>query len=118
MLTRSWARLGRTRDWIRRRGTPSQAWSGASWALLVLWAFLLASFVVHMVLPQFSVGKLAGLVAIFGLLALISLGLLLLVGLLSKVSLRYRAALLLLLPPLVIFLPMVWAQRAWRSPRE
>ena len=56
--------------WITRVCTPSAAgWAGATWALVAVWGLLVIAFLGHEVAPQFSVGKLAGLLTMVGALA-------------------------------------------------
>ena len=95
--------------WIVRVCTPSAAgWTGATWALVAFWGFLLASLLVHDVLPQFSIGKLAGLAAIAAALALAALGGLLVLRILALLTPGYRLALALAAPASVMLLRGVW----------
>ena len=103
----TWARSAG--QWIRRAVTPSEAgWAGATWALVAFWGFLFVSFLLHDVVPQFSVGKLAGLIAMLGSLVLAGLGGLLVFRLLAMLRPGYRAALALAVPPTVMLLLGVW----------
>lgn len=115
-MRRIWAKakagLKQAGRWIARVCTPSNAaWSAATWALVAFWAFLIASFLFHDVIPRFSLGKLAGLVVTFGFFALIGLAALLLVRLLGLLTLSYRFALALAVPPTLLFLMFVWDKK-------
>ena len=95
--------------WLRRVFSPSDsAWTAAAYALLILWGLLLGSFI-------FSDGAMAstwesilGLTVLFGFMALASLALLFTVWLLGALKLRYRAALLLCLPPISLVVLLSW----------
>lgn len=102
-----WARAARR--WTVRAITPSPAgWAGATWALVAFWGLLFVSLLAQDVLPQFSVGKLAGLVVMLGALVLAGLGGLLVLRLFTLLRPGYRAALALALPPTAMLLLGVW----------
>jgi hypothetical protein len=112
IVARAVAGLKQAGGWIARVCMPSDAaWAGATWALVAFWGVLIVSFLLHDVLPRFSIAKLAGLIGFFGLLAVIGLGAVLLVRLLSLLRPRYRLALALALPPAVLFLMAVWDKK-------
>ena len=92
--------------------TPSkEAWSSAAGALLGLWVALFAAFALGMVLPHFSIEKLAGLVVLFAFLALVSAGLLLVVKLLAASQPQYRRVLLLVLAPTLLVAMLDWGPK-------
>jgi uncharacterized membrane protein len=97
------------RRWIVRACTPSDAgWAGAAWGLIGLWLVFILSFVLHDVLPDFAIGKAAGLMAMLGALAFAGLGALLTLRLLNLLRPGYRLGLALTVPPLVVLLMAVW----------
>jgi dienelactone hydrolase len=97
------------RRWIVRACTPSDAgWAGAAWGLIGLWLMFILSFVLHDVLPDFAIGKAAGLMAMLGALAFAGLGALLTLRLLNLLRPGYRLGLALTVPPLVVLLMAVW----------
>lgn len=109
MVTKARAGLKQAARWIARVCTPSEAaWSGASWALLAFWAFLIVSFLLAYVAPHAGLGNFVGVLATFGAFALIGMAVVLLAGLIARLRWRYRLALALALPPAVMFLMSVW----------
>ena len=77
-MKRTLARLKPAWRWIARVCTPSDAaWNGAAWGLIGFWVFIVLSFLLHDVVPDFAVGKVAGLAAMLGALVLAGLGALL-----------------------------------------
>ncbi|MFI4975731.1 MAG: alpha/beta hydrolase family protein [Caulobacterales bacterium] len=93
---------------VRRTLSPSRAaWSAAALALWALWAVLFLWFVFSVVLPHFSVGKVAGLAGLFAALALISAVLLCIVELLAAPTRAFRVALLFAFPPTALLLALL-----------
>ncbi len=101
-------RLDRTRRWLRQLGTalePSDlAWRGATTALVLVAALVLAGAFANDVLQDFAVEKLAAFaVWIVALLAAGALGLLVLAWI-QRLPRRFRWSLLLFAPLVVLFL--------------
>ena len=97
--------------WLRSVFSPSDsAWTAAAFVLLTLWGLLLVSFIFVNGAAVFTWESMVGLTGLFGLMALASGVLFLTVWFLGALKLRYRAALLLCLPPisLVLFLSWGW----------
>jgi dienelactone hydrolase len=108
-MKRILARLKPAWRWIARVCTPSDAaWTGATWGLIGFWVFIVLSFLLHDVLPDFAVGKVAGLAAMVGALVLAGLGALLALMVLNLLRPGYRLALALALPLTVMTLINVW----------
>jgi hypothetical protein len=100
--------LNVARRGLHRAFAPSErAWTAAAWALLVLWGLLLVSFVFSDG-AKFTWESVLGLTVFFGLMALASAALLLTASLLGALKPRYRAALLLCLPPISLVLLLTW----------
>jgi Chlorophyllase len=98
--------------WLRRVFSPSDsAWTAAAYALLTLWGLLLVSFIFSDGATVFTWESMLGLTGLFGLMALASVALLLTVWLLGALKLRYRAALLLCLPPISLVLLLSWGPK-------
>jgi dienelactone hydrolase/cytochrome c oxidase subunit IV len=115
-MKRMWARakagLKQAGRWIARVCTPSEAaWSAASWALLAVWGFLILSFLLQYVVPRFGLGNLLGVAVTFAVFALIGLGVVLAARVLALLRPRYRLALGLVVPPLVMLLMNVWDKK-------
>jgi dienelactone hydrolase len=108
-MKRVLARLKPAWRWVVRALTPSDAaWSGAAWGLIGFWAFIFLSFLLHDVVPDFAVGKLAGLAAMLGALVLAGLGALLALRVLNLLRPGYRLGLALALPLTAMVLINVW----------
>jgi len=98
--------------WLRRVVSPSDsAWTAAAYALLTLWGLLLVSFVFSDGATEFTWESTLGLTVLFGLMALVSVALLFTAWLLGALKLRYRAALLLCLPPISLVLLLSWGAK-------
>jgi hypothetical protein len=105
-------RLKSAGNWVRRVLSPSgPAWTAAAYSLLTLWALLFASFFFSDGAFNFTWELLLGLTTLFGLMALASVALLLTAWLLGALKLRYRAALLLCLPPISLVLLLSWGAK-------
>ena len=112
IVSKTKAGLKQAARWIVRVCTPSEAaWSGATWALLAFWAFLIVSFLLAYVAPHAGLGNFVGVLATFGAFALIGLGVVLLASLIARLRWRYRLALALALPPALMFLMSMWAAK-------
>jgi hypothetical protein len=99
-------------QWLRRVFSPSDsAWTAAAYALLTLWGLILASFFFSDGATQFTWESMLGLIGLFGLMALASVALLLTAWLLGALKLRYRAALLLCLPPISLVILLSWGSK-------
>lgn len=99
--------------WLRRVVSPSDsAWTAAAYALLTLWGLLLVSFIFSDGATEFTWESALGLTVLFGLMALVSVALLFTAWLLGALKLRYRAALLLCLPPISLVLLLSWGAKA------
>jgi hypothetical protein len=109
-MTLNW--LKTAGKWLRRRFSPSDtAWTAASYALLTLWGLLLVSLFFGDGAAGVTWESALGLAAIFGLMAAVSVALLLIGWLLGALKLRYRAALLLCLPPISLVLYLCWGAK-------
>ncbi len=98
--------------WLARALTPSDAaWSGATWGLVGFWVFIALSFLLHDVLPDFAVGKVAGLAAILGALGAAGLGALFALRMLNLLPSSYRLGLALALPLTAMILINVWDKK-------
>jgi hypothetical protein len=105
-------RLTNAGKWLRQCFSPSDsAWTAASYALLTLWGLLLLLFLFSDGLAQVTWESILGLATLFGLLALVSVALLLTGWLLGALKPRYRAALLLCLPPFSLVLYLSWGAK-------
>jgi hypothetical protein len=110
-------RLKAAAGWLGRVLTPSApAWSAAAWTLFILWGVLAASFLFSEGAPSWEMAL--GVAGLYVAMALASAGLLLLVRLLAILKPRYRAALLLSLPPVLLLGLITWGRRAPSSPRR
>jgi hypothetical protein len=107
--------LGRLKSagkWLRQGfSPPDSAWTAAAYALLTLWGLLLISFIFIDGAPGFTWESILGLATLFGLMALASVALLLTGWLLGALKLRYRAALLLCLPPIALVSFLSWGAK-------
>ena len=100
-------------SWIRRAATPSEAgWTGATWALVALWAIPLLVLIVDEIIPFLSLEQIAGLITVYGIFFVATLAILLLLWLARLLKPRYRFALVLVLPPLALFALGAWVQGA------
>jgi hypothetical protein len=107
------ARLRAAQAWAKAALTPSPAaWSAATIALFGFWVVIVIWIAIDSVLAHFSVEKLGGFVVAFALFALISGGVLLVLWLIRLLAPRYRAALLLAVMPLLLFLLAAWGRGA------
>jgi hypothetical protein len=107
------ARLRAVRAWAKAALTPSPAaWSAATTALLAFWGLLVVTIAINAVFPNFSVEKLGGFVVIFGAFALLTGVILLVLWLIRLLAPGYRAALLLAILPLLLFLLAAWSKGA------
>ncbi len=98
-------RLSRGLRRIKTALTPSDAaWRGAVAALWILVALIALAVLLTDVLPDFSVGKLAGFLIAVTALLLAGVLIRLVLWLLSLLARRYRASLFLLLPLLLLLL--------------
>jgi len=98
--------------WLQRVFLPSDsAWTAAAYALLTLWGMLLVSFIFSDGATEITWESTLGLTGLFGLMALASVALLLTTWLLGALKLRYRAALLLCLPPIALVLMLSWGAK-------
>jgi Chlorophyllase len=98
--------------WLRRVFSPSDsAWTAAAYALLTLWGLLFVSFIFSDGAAVFTWESMLGLTGLFGLMALASVALLFIAWLLGALKLRYRAALLLCLPPISLVLSLSWGAK-------
>jgi hypothetical protein len=98
--------------WLRRVLSPSDsAWTAAAYALLTLWGLLLLSLIFSDGSAGFTWESILGLATFFGLMASASVALLLTGWLLGALKLRYRAALLLCLPPISLVLFLSWGAK-------
>ena len=98
--------------WLRRTLTPSgRAWTAAAWAMLGFWLYLFGAFVISLVLPHFSIEKVAGLIVAFGTFALVSAAALLVFWVGGALKPRFRGALVLALVPTLFFLLDVWGPK-------
>jgi hypothetical protein len=98
--------------WLRRVFSPSDsAWTAAAYALLTLWGMLLVTFIFSDGAAVFTWESMLGLAGLFGLMALASVALLFAAWLLGALKLRYRAALLLCLPPISLVLLLSWGPK-------
>ena len=110
--TTIWRWLKAAKGWLGRVFTPSApAWTAAAWALLALWGLLVLSFLVNEGVSGPTWETAVGAIVFYGVLALASGALLLLVWLLGALKLRYRAALLLALPPVLLIGFITWAPK-------
>ncbi len=108
-MKRIMARLKPAWRWIMRVCTPSDAaWGAAAWGLIGCWVFIFLSFLLHDVVPDFAVGKVAGLVAMLGALVLAGLGALLVLRVLNLLRPSFRLGLALALPLTAMMLINVW----------
>ena len=108
MLTR----LKSVGTWFRRVFSPTDsAWTAATFSLLTLWGLLFASFLFSDGATVFTWETMLGLAALFGLMALASVALLFTAWLLGALKLRFRAALLLCLPPISLVLLVSWGAK-------
>jgi Chlorophyllase enzyme len=104
-----WTRLKLAAQSLRRFITPTaEDWSVATRLMLAVWALLFLSFILINIIPNFSIEKLIGLVAMFTAMAVVSLGLLLVIGIASAMKRSFRVGLLLALPPLLLLLVLTW----------
>jgi len=104
--------LKAARGWLGRVFTPSAAaWSAAAWALFVLWGLLAVSFLFSAGVAPLSWEMALGVAGIYGVMALASGALLLLVWLLALLKPRYRVALLLSLPPMLLVGLITWGPK-------
>jgi hypothetical protein len=97
----------------RLRGalTPSgAAWAGAANALFAFWAILVLAFACVEVLPHFSMEKFAGLIGVFAVLALVSAILFVVFWAAGLLKAKYRFALLLCAPVVILYAGLTWAQ--------
>jgi Chlorophyllase len=109
-MTPNW--LKTAGKWLRRYFSPSDtAWTAASYALLTLWGLLLVSLFFGDGSAGVTWESALGVATIFGLMALVSVALLLIGWLLGALKLRYRAALLLCLPPLSLVAYLSWGMK-------
>jgi hypothetical protein len=98
--------------WLGRVFSPSdQAWTASAYALLTLWGLLLVSFYFSDGATEFTWESALGLTVLFGFMALVSLALLFTAWLLGALKLRYRAALLLFLPPIALVFLLSWGAK-------
>jgi len=101
--------LKATTGWLGRVFTPSAtAWSAAALALFILWGLLALSFLFSDGSDRLTWEMALGVVGIYGVMALASGVLLLLVWLLALLKPRYRVALLLSLPPMLLLGLFTW----------
>ena len=109
-MTPNW--LKTAGKWLRRWLSPSAtAWTAASYALLTLWGSLLVSLFFGDGTAGVTWESALGLATIFGLMALVSVALLFIGWLLGALKPRYRAALLLCLPPISLVLYLSWGAK-------
>jgi len=95
---------------VRGLLSPSDAaWAAATWAVFGAWGIMVLWFAVVEVLPHFSFEKVLGLFGLFGVLGRASVVLLALVWLGSRLKPSFRFALLLILPPLAMFMAATWS---------
>jgi hypothetical protein len=98
--------------WLGRVFSPSDpAWTAAAYALLTLWGLLLVSFYFSDGAAEFNWESALGLTVLFGFMALVSVALLFTAWLLGALKLRYRAALLLFLPPIALVFLLSWGAK-------
>src|ERR1700729_1693290 len=98
--------------WLGRVFSPSDpAWTAAAYALLTLWGLLLVSFYFSDGATEFTWESVLGLTVLFAFMALVSVALLFTAWLLGALKLRYRAALLLFLPPIALVFLLSWGAK-------
>jgi hypothetical protein len=98
--------------WLRRVFSPSDAaWTAAAYALLLLWGLLFVSLIFGDGAAAVTWESVLGSTGLFGLMALASAALLFTAWLLGALKLRYRAALLLCLPPISLVLSLSWGSK-------
>jgi hypothetical protein len=109
-MTLNW--LKTAGKWLRPYFSPSDtAWTAAAYALLTVWGLLLVSLFFGDGTPGVTWESGLGLATIFGLMAVVSVALLLIGWLLGALKLRYRAALLLCLPPISLVSYLGWGAK-------
>jgi hypothetical protein len=97
---------------LRRAFSPSDsAWTGASYALLLVWCVLVLSLLLSDGPAVFTPEITLGLMVMVGFMALVSVGLLLIVWLLAALRSKFRAALLLCVPPICLVLLIGWGPK-------
>jgi Chlorophyllase len=105
-------RLETIRRWYRRVFSPSAAaWTAAAYALLVLWGLLVLSVLLGDGADGFTTEAVLGWIGLVGFMAFMSLGLFLAVWLLAAMKFRYRAALLLCLPTILLISIIGWGPK-------
>ena len=111
LWTQMWVGMTAVGRWTRQVVTPSDAaWTAAAWAMVAVWALWAGLFTAD-VAPYASLPSLIGLAVMFAVFAVVSLALLLVFWLFGALKGRFRAALILALPPSLLVFVLMWGAK-------